>query len=179
MTTYVALLRAVNVGGPGQPARMEDVRGVFTALGYGGVRSYIQTGNILFTSGAEPRELAAEIEERLALDLGLKTSVILRTGDDLATVAAGNPFASSVPDVTKLHVTFLAAEPDPERAAALAVPDGETAVFALAGREVYLHTPDGYGRTKLNNAFLERRLGVIATTRNWRVTTKLGELLRG
>ena len=176
MTTYLALLRAINLRG--KQLRMEDLRGVFAALGYGDVRTYIQTGNVLFTSAEEPPKLAADVERRLALDLGLTTRVLLRTGDDLTGVVAGNPFAAAEPDLKKLHVTFLDREPDPERAAAVAAPGGETAEFAIAGREVYLHTPDGYGRSKLSNAFFERGLGVAGTTRNWRVTTKLDELLR-
>jgi uncharacterized protein (DUF1697 family) len=93
-------------------------------------------------------------------------------------VVAANPFLDGSADLAKLHVTFLAEAPDPERAARLEAPAGQPDELSLAGREVYLHTPDGYGRSKLSNAFLEKRLGVAATTRNWKTVGKLKELSR-
>jgi uncharacterized protein (DUF1697 family) len=179
MTTYVALLRGINVGGRTKVG-MDDLRRVFLALGYAGVKTYVQSGNVLFRSPVEePPPSAAAIEQRIARDLGVTTTVLLRNGDDLAHVIANNPFLGRVPDPTKLHVTFLAEPPDPERAARLETPSGEPDAFSLAGREVYLHCPNGYGRTKLNNAFLERRLGVAATTRNWNTVTTLRDLASG
>ena len=176
MTAYVALLRGINLGGHAKVG-MADLRRVFLALGHAEVTTYLQSGNVVFSSpAAQPSRLAAAIEQRIASDLGMTVTVLLRTGDDLARVAAANPFLGRTGDPTKLHVTFLAAAPDRDRAARLEAPAGEAAELALAGREVYLYYPDGYGRTKLDNAFLERRLGVAATTRNWRTVTKLGDL---
>ncbi|HEX2186287.1 MAG TPA: hypothetical protein VHN78_12360, partial [Chloroflexota bacterium] len=80
------------------------------------------------------------------------------------------------PDLSALHVTFLARTPPRDRAARLETTAGEADECALAGREVYIYCPHGYGRTKLNNAFIERRLGVAATTRNWKTVTTLRDL---
>lgn len=178
-TTYVALLRGVNVGGHTKVA-MEDLRRLFVALGHGDVRTYIASGNVVFRSPAgETSGLAGDIEERIAADLGVAVTVLLRAADDLARVVAGNPFAGSGTDPSRVHVTFLAEEPDGERAATLEKPAGEAGQLLLTGRELYLHCPDGYGRTKMNNAWVEKRLAVAATTRGWKTVVKLCDLARG
>jgi uncharacterized protein (DUF1697 family) len=179
MTTYVALLRGINVGGRTRVG-MDDLRRLFVALGHADVKSYVQSGNVLFSSPVEESSrLVGDIQRRIARDLGVTVTVLLRTKDDLARVVANNPFLSRETDPAKLHVTFLADAPDHERVARLDTPSGGPDEFSLAGREVYLHCPHGYGRTKLNNAYLERRLGVAATTRNWNTVTKLCDLASG
>jgi uncharacterized protein (DUF1697 family) len=177
MTTYLALLRGINLGGRNKVA-MADLRKLFVDLGHGDAKTYIQTGNVIFCSPSnEAPRLSKAIETRIAEDLGVPASVLLRTKNDIAHVIANGPFLGRTSDPAKLLVTFLAEEPDPARVTRLDKPAGETAEFEIAGREVYLHCPDGYGRTKLSNAYIERRLGVAATTRNWRVITKLSELM--
>jgi len=176
MTRYVALLRGINVGGRTRVA-MADLRRLALDLGHTQVETYVQSGNLLFGSPAgKPARLAGELERRIAKDLGVSVTVLVRTGDDLARVVAANPFLGGSADPAKLHVTFLAAAPDPERGAQLEAPAGQPDQLSLAGREVYLHTPNGYGRSKLSNAFLEKRLGVAATTRNWKTVGRLAEL---
>ncbi|MFJ4953565.1 DUF1697 domain-containing protein [Streptomyces sp. NPDC088760] len=192
MTTYIALLRGINVGGSARIA-MKDLRALFAGMGFEDVRTYLQSGNVVFrapiaTASApalaapgtqRPADLAASIEKRIADDLGVPCTVLLRTGDSLARTLAANPYLGREDDPAKLHVTFLAQEPTAEQAARLGVPAGETAVFTLVGDEIHLHVPDGYGRTKLNNTFIERHLGMRATTRNWRTVTALHELATG
>lgn len=176
MTRYVALLRGINLGGRARIG-MGDLRQLFTDLGHADVTTYLQSGNVVFTStDGEPSRLARDIEQRISSDLDVATTILLRTADDLARVVAASPYASREPDLTKLHVTFLLDTPADARTARITAPSGESAEFWLAGREAYLHCPDGYGRTKLNNAFFERHLGVAATTRNWRTVTKLHDL---
>jgi uncharacterized protein (DUF1697 family) len=176
MTTYVALLRGINVGGRTRVG-MEDLRRLFVALGHTDVQSYLQSGNVVFRGPVEESSrLTGDLERRIARDLGVTVTVLLRTRDDLAHVVANNPFLNPETDLATLHVTFLADAPDHERAARLTTPIGEPDELSLVGREVYLHCPNGYGRTKLNNAYIERRLGVAATTRNWNTVTKLCEL---
>ncbi|MFF8731204.1 DUF1697 domain-containing protein [Streptomyces sp. NPDC015171] len=174
MTKHIALLRGVNVGGRTRIA-MAELRGLFDGMGFEDVRTHLQSGNVVFAvpDGRPAAELAAGIEQRIADDLGVTLSVLLRTGDSLARTLAANPYLGEEDDPAKLHVTFLAREPTAEQAARLVVPAGETARFTLAGDEIHLHVPDGYGRTKLNNAFVERRLGIPATTRNWRTVGAL------
>jgi uncharacterized protein (DUF1697 family) len=179
MTTYVALLRGINVGGRTKVG-MADLRQVFVDLGHADVKTYLQSGNVLFESPEQtPSRLPGDIERRIAQELDMSVTVLLRTGDDLAEVVANNPFLARETDFAKLHVTFLAEVPDRERAARIATPVGAPDEFSLAGREVFLLCPNGYGRTKLNNTYIERRLGVAATTRNWNTVTKLCELASG
>jgi uncharacterized protein (DUF1697 family) len=157
---------------------MDDLRRLFHALGHADAETYLQSGNVVFSApGAAAPRLAGEIERGLTRELGLDVRVLLRTADDLERVVAGNPFLGRGADPSALHVTFLSEAPAPERAARLAAPEGEPAEFVLAGREVYLRCPDGYGRTKLNNAYFERRLALPATTRNWNTTVKLRALM--
>jgi uncharacterized protein (DUF1697 family) len=177
MTTYVALLRGINVGGRAKVA-MPALRELFEALGHEGVQTYIASGNVVFRSAGRrsPTAIVTELEERIAADLGVPAKVLLRTAAELAKVVAANPYADAPPK--SVYATFLAAKPTAAKAeaAAAAVPAGETATFHLAGREVYLHLTAGYSDTKLNNAFFEKHLGAHATTRGWPTVLKLLDL---
>lgn len=180
------MLRAVNVGG--RKVAMKALQQVFVDLGYEDAATYIQSGNVVFTGPAGPAggqaaalraAVARGIEERIAADLGVPTSVLLRSGPELDKVVAANPFLAGGAEAAHLHVTFLAAAPDTAKTKAVD-PDGYPPDrFEIIGREVYLHCPDGYGRSKLTNAFWERRLGVAATTRNWRSVTTMRDLALG
>lgn len=171
---HVALLRGINLGSINK-IKMADLTRLFAGLGHDDVRTYLQSGNVVFSAGADPEKLAEPIEKAILDELGLTVTVLLRTGPDLTKVLRANPYLDRQDDPTKLHVTFLAEAPDPD-SSAVPVPGGESAEFTLTGREVYLHCPDGYGRTKLNNAFFEKKLGVAATTRNWRTVVALHDM---
>jgi uncharacterized protein (DUF1697 family) len=172
MQTLVALLRGVNVGGKVK-VPMAELRQELTDLGLEGVVTYIQSGNVVFRT--TKKDAATAIEKRIKAKYGLNVTVILRTLPELRRIAKGNPFPKA--DTSKLHVVFLAAKPkagaklDPDRS-----PDDE---FAVKGREVYLHLPNGAGRTKLTLDYLERSLGVAGTQRNWNTLLKLIELAGG
>lgn len=166
------MLRGINVGGRTKVA-MADLRAVLESLGFDGVATYIQSGNVVF--GSTKAVKPAAIEERIAAELGVEPTVLVRTADELAAVVAGNPFLVGKVDLATLHVTFLAEKPT----ATVEVPAGQPDELAVVGREVYLRCPNGYGRTKLNNTFLEKRLGVPATTRNWKTVTTLAEMAAG
>jgi uncharacterized protein (DUF1697 family) len=169
MTSYVALLRGINVGGH-RPVRMDDLRALVESLGHEDVSTYLQSGNVVFRSALRDTD---EIARGIASALGGGVKVLMRTAGELASVVAGNPYTS---DVGHLHVTFLADAPEPTLVAALAGDRFAPDAFQLLGREVYVHAPNGYGRSKLDNAFFERALGVSATTRNWRTVTALARL---
>jgi uncharacterized protein (DUF1697 family) len=173
---YVALLRSVNVAGHGRLA-MSELRNSFAALKYGNVVTYIQTGNVLFDapSKSEPAIVNA-IEERLVEDFGDAPDVILRTIPALLRVGSSSPFAKAGADPGRHHVTFLATAPSKKALSSLVLPDSGRDELVVDGREVYVHCPDGYANTKLSGTFLERRLGVVSTTRNWNTVTKLCEL---
>ena len=176
---HVALLRGINLGSRAK-VRMDDLRRLFVDLGAVDPTTYLQTGNVVFRAGdgGEPPPAEA-IERRIARDLGLEITVLLRTAGEFAAVVASNPFPAAGADPKRLHVTFLAARPAGDRAGAVEGARDDVDELALVGREVYLHCPNGYGRTQFSNAWLERRLAVRATTRTWGTVTKLGALLEG
>jgi uncharacterized protein (DUF1697 family) len=176
MPRYIALLRSVNVAGHGRLA-MAEVKKSFVALDFADVSTYIQTGNIFFSSaGKSATKLAADIEHRLERDFGSSPAVILRTVPELRRAMKASPFPAKGADPARHHVTFLAEKPSAERLAAFEVPTSGRDELVINGREVYVHTPDGYGNSKLSGAMLERRLGVVSTTRNWNTVSKLAEL---
>jgi uncharacterized protein (DUF1697 family) len=173
MPAYVALLRGINVGRH-RRVPMDDLKDAFTALGADEVATYLQSGNVLFETRLSAAKIAPRLEKELERRLGHDISVLVRTRADLARLVAKNPFPRES-DAKKLHVAFLESTPnrrrvrlDRERVA----PDE----FHVAGRHVYLHYPNGYGRSKLTNDYLEKHLGVRSTMRNWRTVTALAEL---
>lgn len=179
MPNYIALLRSVNVAGHGRLA-MADLRQSFIALGYSDVSTYIQTGNVLFRSPSKSASsVAAKIEHQLEQDFGSAPAVILRTVPELSLVLASSPFPAQGADPSRHHVTFLAEEPSRAKLSAFVAPANGRDELTIIGREVYVHTPDGYGNSKLSGAMLERRLGVLSTTRNWNTVTKLCRLGAG
>ncbi|HWS46307.1 MAG TPA: DUF1697 domain-containing protein [Acidimicrobiia bacterium] len=172
MTTYVALLRAVNVGGRKVP--MQALRELFAGLGHRDVETYIQSGNVVFAAKGAAARVKPELEHAIGREFGFDVTVLLRTHAELTKVVAGNPFTKQEP-----YVTFLDAAPRAQQVEALDPGQFAPDVFAVNGREVYLHCPGGYGRTKINNAFFESRLAVAATTRNWNTVLKLTEMVAG
>ena len=104
-------------------------------------------------------------------------TVLVRTRQQFAKLFAGNPFANGNREPTNLHVTFLAAKAEPGRVRKLDAKRAEPDEFRVVGQEIYLHCPNGYGKSKLTNAYFEKHLGVAATTRNWKTVTKLTELM--
>ena len=156
---------------------MDELRASFEALGYSDVTTYIQTGNVLFTTGSKNEKgIAGTIEERLADDFGDSPAVFVRSVADLRRVASSSPYAKAGADPARHHVTFLATAPTQAALTALTLPPSGRDELVVDGREVYVHTPDGYANTKYTGTFLERRLGVVSTTRNWNTVTKLSEL---
>jgi uncharacterized protein (DUF1697 family) len=159
---------------------MADLRTLFVAFGSEDVSTYLQSGNVVFKSSVDsPAQLIETIQKRINHDLGLSVKVLLRTKAHLKKTVAGNPFANGRRELTKLHVTFLAERPDGVRVGELEAKDFEPDEFRIVGPEIYLHCPNGYGRSKLTNAYFEKELGVAATTRNWKTVTKLAELVGG
>jgi uncharacterized protein (DUF1697 family) len=158
---------------------MERLREVLVELGFVGVRTYLQSGNALFGAKGPPARLSAMIEKRLAAETRLPVSAIIRTPAQLKRIIAANPFLPDAGvDPKKLHVTFLAGAASKSRLAALGSVKCGADRWCAAGEDIYLHCPDGYGRTKLNNTALEKLLGVRATTRNWNTVKALYEMSR-
>jgi uncharacterized protein (DUF1697 family) len=172
----VAMLRGINVG-KGRTVPMERLRAAFEALGFGKVSTYIQSGNVVFQTPADLRIADKQIEERISSEFGFPISVLLRTTQELDEVVKGNPFLDrSDIDQSQLHVTFLS-DTAPETAGKSLQPlAGPAELFQVNGREIYLYCPNGYGTTKLSNMAIEKKLGIGATTRNWRSVKALLEL---
>ena len=166
---WIVLLRGVNVGGKAK-VPMADLRALCEELGLTDVTTYIQSGNVVADG---PRDLAPTTLER-ALDerFGVSARVVLRTPKDLRKLVEGHPFGS---DTSDTHVVFLAEKPAAGAGDELATRDFDGERFVVAGRDVYVHYPNGLGRAKLSTALLERHLGA-GTARNWRTVTKLLEL---
>jgi uncharacterized protein (DUF1697 family) len=176
MNTFVALLRGINVGGK-TLIKMPELKSLLAEMGFEDVTTYIQSGNVVFKSSTgDPGKLAAAIEERIAETFGLDVTVLIRTPAELTEIAIHNPFEGREADVTKLHVVFLGDRPASNAVAELDPDRSPPDEFAVRGREIYLHLPNGAGRSKLTVDYFEKRLGLRATARNWKTLTKLIEL---
>ena len=172
---FAALLRGVNLGAHNR-IRMPELRALVEGLGGTDVSTYLQSGNVVFRSDRAAAALAKAIEQSIRSELGLDIAVVIRTRTQLERLVAGNPFGRPKEKESSLYVTLLEKKPDAKRIRKLREESFDPERFELAGENVYLFFPNGYGRSKLSNALLERRLGVAATTRNWRTVTALAEL---
>jgi len=173
----VALLRGINVGGKNllpMPALAE----IFAEAGCAEVRTYIQSGNVVFREarGARLEAIAEAVRAEIAARFGLKVPVVVRGAEEFQRVIAENPFAARGLDADWLHVMFLADEPTAEMVAGLDAARSPGDEFVVRGREVYLHLPNGAARTKLTNAYFDARLKTVGTQRNWRTVLVLGEM---
>jgi uncharacterized protein (DUF1697 family) len=171
MSKSIALLRGINVGGK-HKLPMTDLRRIFADAGAEDVRTYIQSGNVVFTaSAAVARTLADRVADAVAEEFGFRPTVVTRTAAVLRKIAAANPF--EVDDPKRVHVGFLRAKPKPTAIKRLDPGRSPGDLFVVKGTEIYLHYPNGMGRSKLTGAYLESTLGVEATMRNWRTVTEL------
>jgi uncharacterized protein (DUF1697 family) len=173
---YAALLRGINLAGRNRIS-MPELAKTLISLGLEDVSTYLQSGNIAFLSASvNEAELRAAIEGRVAEVFGLPIAVVLRTDRALAEIAKRNPFIFDEPDPKLLHVAFLDGAPEKQAIAGLDPDRSPPDRFAVRGREIYLHFPKGSGRSKLGIDYFERKLGVVATARNWNTVLKLAEL---
>jgi uncharacterized protein (DUF1697 family) len=172
MPTYIAFLRGVNVGG--NILKMERLRAVCAELGLAHVRTYVQSGNVVFAARGSAAHWSRALEQNLLGSSRLAVSVMVRTATQLARVATTNPFLQEPGiDQARLAVVFLNRAPERTAWRALDALGAGCDRFHPAGTEIYLHCPTGFARTKLTNNAVERTLAVRATTRNWNTVTKL------
>lgn len=173
MATFIALLRGINVGG--NILKMDRLRELCARLGAKNPRTYVQSGNVVFEAAGSTREWEAKLEKKLAGESRLPVSVIVRTGTEMASVLAGNPFLKEVGiDMARLAVTFLQQPPAKPALAALGALEIGTERFHCARQELYLHCPDGFANAKLYT--LDKILKQRTTTRNWNTVIKLCEM---
>lgn len=178
MTTYAALLRGINVGGS-KKVPMADLRALLTGLGHEDVRTYLQSGQAVFTSGhGDEESLAAEITHAIEKHFGFGVDVIVRDHAYLKAIADACPFPAADLEPKQLHVTYFSAPVSPERFAEIDESAYLPEEFRLGDRALYLYAPNGLGRSKLAEHLSKPRItkGVIATTRNWNTVVKMVEM---
>jgi uncharacterized protein (DUF1697 family) len=176
MHTFISLLRGINVSGQ-KKIRMEELRHVYEALHLANVQTYVQSGNVVFdTEDGDAAVLAGRIEAQIEQTFGFSVPVLLRQVADFSFILHNNPFLNDRNvDSDHLYLTFLAAAPPAQLVGQLKAP-GDGDEFVLVGREIFVFCPNGYGRTKLNNNFFEKKLKLYATTRNWKTVNALYEM---
>lgn len=178
MTSHVAFLRAINVGGTGKIA-MAELKALAEKIGLSEPRTLLQSGNLVFGSkSTSAAALEKLLEREVAARFGVKPDVMVRSAKELDAVIARNPFAKEARnDPARLHVHFLKSPTSAAQVAALsAAVKGREAVKG-AGAEVFIYFPDGAGHSKLTGAVVERHLGTRGTARNWNTVIKLSEML--
>ena len=177
MTTHISMLRGINVSGQ-KKIRMVELKSLYESLGLDHVTTYVQSGNVVFESSSDDESsLAGKIEACIEKNFGYSVSVFLRSPVDFKHLLTRNPFLNDRhEDPSRLYITFLYQEPKPGKLERLGMPAGESAEFVMAEREIFLYYPDGYGRTKFSNNYIERKLDIPATTRNWNTVNALFDL---
>jgi uncharacterized protein (DUF1697 family) len=177
MSVHIALLRAVNVGG-GNSVNMGELRDLLTELGFEGVRTLLQSGNLVFRSG--PRtgsQIAAFLEKEAAKRLDLHTDFLVRTGKEWKGIITRNPFQDETKrDPAHLVVMFLKRPPSAENVEALQSTIRGPEIVSIDGKQAYIVYPAGIGRSRLTTAIIEKKFGTRGTARNWNTVLKLAFL---
>lgn len=174
----VALLRGLNVGAHNRIS-MKDLMGVFESVGCTRLEAYIQSGNVLFdASAALLKKVPVLVTGALQEKFDIASPVIVRDGKEMAAVVKNNPFLSRGEESSTLHVAFLADVPAAALVKALDPKRSPPDEFIARGRELYLHTPNGLGRSKLTNAWFDSKLAAVSTVRNWNTVVELAQRLK-
>lgn len=174
MKTYIALLRGINVSGQ-KKIKMADLKVLFEKLGFDGVVTYIQSGNVIFKSAnAFNSQLAEQIAKAVCDDYGFEVPILVKTVEEIQFIITSNPLDSGKHE--GMYFTLLHEAPSEELVSKLIPFSNEQEEFVIGTYCVYFYSPIGYGRAKFNNNFFEKKLKVSATTRNYKTMTKLIEL---
>ncbi len=177
MSIFISMLRGINVGAQ-KRLSMETLRRIYDGLGFTSVRTYGQSGNVVFEGPEQdPSSLTGQIEALIEQTCGFPVEVFIRQPDELQRILTGNPFLNHRNEnPSKLHVTFFYQFPSETALSQLTASTGTTDEFTFGEKAVYLFCPNGYGKTKLSNGFFERKLGMPMTTRNWNTVNALYKL---
>ncbi len=182
MTRYVALLQGINVGKHKRIA-MDDLKAIVEGVGASDVRTHLNSGNVVFTAeGRDNSALSSEIAEAITGATGLDVPVVIRSASEMRAIVEDNPFPEAAADHKTLHVTFLGGVPDSDRVAALAEVERGEDDYRVVADTIYLFYPNYLTGAVFMQTGLDKALGVVATSRNWRTVTRLAELasdLRG
>jgi uncharacterized protein (DUF1697 family) len=170
---YVAFLRGINVGGKNK-IKMETLREMFTALGFQGVKTYINSGNVVFeTAKTSDNKLAAKIEKAIEKEFSLKIRVMVRTIGEIEDIIKNNPFEGQFENDKDLHVLFLDEELPAEKRELLLSNNNENEMFAVSGREIFCLLRVGFPDSLLGKDYIGKKLKTSATARNWRTVNKI------
>jgi uncharacterized protein (DUF1697 family) len=178
MAHQVAFLRGINLGSTRRIA-MSELRDALAAAGHRDVRTHLQSGNVVLESSASAAELAKALEEQIAEAFGVTVEVVIRTRAQLAAVVQRDPLGDVADNPSRYLVTFLTKKPAACVLRELVGLDAAPERLVAAGREIYSWHPDGIHGSRLARELTDRRLGVVATSRNWNTVTKLLELAAG
>lgn len=175
MFRKVAILRGINVGGK-RKILMADLKSLCGNLGWKNVESYIQSGNLIFSSEMQNSVLETGLEQAIAKKFGFDVPVIVRDSKELQASTENNPFYKENADISQLHLTFLKEKPAKENTNEFLNFNSEPDNFEIEGKDVFIHCTGKYHKSKLTNNFIEKKLNTGATTRNWKTVLKLYEL---
>ena len=177
MELLISMLRGINVSGQKRIA-MPELKELYENLNFSAVSTYINSGNVVFASvGSDTAILSEKIEREIFKKFGFEVPVIIRTAKEMRSVLSNNPFLKeSGIDREKLHVTFLSDKPANDGIKKILEYDYKPDRLIVGATEAFLYCPNGYGRTKYTNSFLENKLKVKATTRNWKTVKELAML---
>ena len=180
VAVYISLIRGINVGGH-KIIKMAALRALYGSLNLTGAQTLLQSGNVVFESQIEDRlDLSRQIEQGIEKSFGFHAEVILRTAGEWAAVIRRNPFRKEAEIApAKTAVVFLSGPPSSAAQESLENAHLGREKIHFAGQELYLHYPDGMGRSKLTNVFIEKHLGLSGTTRNWNTVIKLARMAEG
>jgi len=176
MNKYIVLLRGINVGGKNK-LLMAELRTLLSEKGYKNVTTYIQSGNIFLNSTKTAEEININIKLLLKQQFNYDIPVVTLTAEEIKTCFTQNPYLEIEENIKNLHVTFLNTAPEKDSIENISIKKSNNDSYIIEGRTIYLHTPDGYRNTKFTNGEFEKKLKTQATTRNWKTTTKLFEMI--
>ncbi|MEI8272742.1 MAG: DUF1697 domain-containing protein [Paludibacter sp.] len=174
MKTWISIVRGINVGGR-NAIKMIDLRDLFIQLGFSDVRSYIQSGNIIFDSNLiDSKSIEKSISEGILKRFGFAVQIVLLDEETLREILKNNPFShDSFRDKACMHITFLSENPDKSLIDKIIDGNYGSDEFYCKNKVIYLYCPKGYGNTKLSNSFFENKLKLTATTRNLKTATEI------
>lgn len=177
MTKFIALLRGINVSGQ-KKIKMADLKKLFEDLKFNDVETYIQSGNVLFSTKSKNLDsVINKIEKGIEEHYGYKVQVILKTPGELGAALKRNPFLKSKKkDTGKLYYTFLSEKPSAENLKKLKEIDYSPEEYVIDEDRIYLFFPNGYGKAKMNINLFEKKLNLFATSRNHRTVETLFEM---
>jgi uncharacterized protein (DUF1697 family) len=175
MPKQVVLLRGINLGSRNRVA-MPKLRAALEDAGFDDVQTYLQSGNVVLSSGLTPAKVAAKCKRQIAESFGLDVEMLVRSEAQLAAIVKLDPLGKVASDPKRYQVTFLAAKPKREVVERLEALAAGKERLAAHGRELYAWHPNGVGRSKLAAGLAAKSLGVAATARNWATVTALLEI---